>query len=294
VAKLIAKDDVRTIKEALFHDFFHVTQNSLAALENQFEVEGVLDQVFGIGLDEEQSKAKLLNSRAGMLLSTLYEYAINGIVGSFDSDGPSSFIIDASDVIELIKSENWRPSARWDQIIAMADGRYGLDDGYNVRIDKIVSLANVDMRTVRNAISSGELVAVKQDDEVRIENASARRWLHGRRGFVPTKVDRSGDGLHLENVDSPADFGGFLCEQRQRIGAELGSDKVAVLHPSVTAQSIAQLEAGIFTLPLDAVFPLADFYQVDRKQLLECVMQVFFNDELQLLSKISGAGGVKK
>jgi hypothetical protein len=44
-----------------------------------------------------------------------------------------------------------------------------------------------------------------------------------------------------------------------------------------------QLEAGVFALPLDAVFPVADFYQVDRKAFLECVMRVFFYEELRML-----------
>ena len=57
-----------------------------------------------------------------------------------------------------------------------------------------------------------------------------------------------------------------------------------VFHPSVGSTTLTQLEAGVFTLPLDAVFPLSDFYQVSRKEMLNCVMRVFFADELTMLA----------
>lgn len=60
--------------------------------------------------------------------------------------------------------------------------------------------------------------------------------------------------------------------------------KPAISHPAVTQQTISELEAGVFALPLDAVFPIADYYLLDRKKLLKCVMRVFFNDEMRLLS----------
>lgn len=268
-------------KENLFDNFFSTARNSLEALESQFNIKGVVDQVFGEGVDDEQAKVHLRASRSWATLSALYDYAIDGIDNGAD---PMDIVIDGSDVIKLVSSENYWPSEEWTQIVAMGDGRYGLDEGQTIMLYKVALLANVDVRTVRNAVSAGDLVSFKRDDAIYIENASARRWLHGRRGFKPTVMKDDGEHLSLQNVDNPAAFGAFLVSQRKRIGLASGNDKLVVFHPSVTLQVIAQLEAGVFATPLDAVFPLADFYQVSRKELLECVMRVFFFEELRMLS----------
>jgi hypothetical protein len=280
-------------KENLFEDFFYAAKNSLAALEQQFKVTGVLDQVFGKDIEEniEQAQAKLRASRPWATLSSLYDYAIDGMDGGAD---PMDIVIDGSDVLKLVSSENHWPSAEWEQIVAMADGRYALDEGMPVLLYKMALLANVDVRTVRNAVSAGELVSFKTDDEVKIENASARKWLHGRRGFKPTVTSNDAGHIRLETLDSPMDFGAYLVSQRKRLGLDSPDGKLVVFHPAVTQQALAELEAGVFALPLDAVFPIADFYQVGRKELLECVMRVFFYEELQILSGDAGKEGGPK
>jgi hypothetical protein len=44
-----------------------------------------------------------------------------------------------------------------------------------------------------------------------------------------------------------------------------------------------EVERGIFNLPLDSVFHLADFYRLDRKVMLSCVMRIFYPEQLQAL-----------
>jgi hypothetical protein len=53
----------------------------------------------------------------------------------------------------------------------------------------------------------------------------------------------------------------------------------------VTAEALKKLEQGVFELPLDAVFPLAEFYALDAKAFLETVMRVFYRAELDVLTK---------
>jgi hypothetical protein len=268
-------------KESLFNDFFRTSRRALEALESQFNVKGVIEQVFGTG-DEDDAKTTLRASRPWATLSRLIDYAIEGLDGG---EHPTDIVIDGSDVIQLCKTENNWPSDEWDHIIAMGDGRFALDDGMPLAINKLALLARVDIRTVRNAISAGELASFKKDDGVHVENASARAWLHGRRGFKPTVVADRDTDLTLHEVSSPSAFAGFLLNQRQRLGLDHAQGKIVALHPLIHADSIAQLEAGIFTLPLDTVMPLADYYQVNRKELLDCVMRVFFYEEMQLLSE---------
>ena len=271
-------------KEGLFEDFFNVAREALEVLESQFNVSGVIDQVFGANADDEQARAKLRSSRPWETLSVLYDYAVEGEDRSGDTN---ALVIDGSDVLKLVTTENHWPSDDWNNILAMADGRYGLDDGQVIALTKVALLAGVDIRTARNAASAGELIAFKRDDAVYVENASARRWLRGRRGFKPTVEALDGAAWKVENVRTPGHFASFLQQQRLRIGADPASDKWVGLHPSLTLETLQELEGGVFTLPLDAVFPLADFYDVGRKELLACVMRVFFEEELRLLT----AGG---
>jgi len=271
-------------KEKLFQDFYQAASGTFEALEIQYNITGVTEQLFGKSGEEEEAKAKLRSSHAWATLSALYDYAVDGVDGGAD---PMDIVIDGSDVIKLASSENYSPSEEWQDIVAMGDARYALDEGQPFMLYKLALLANVDIRTVRNAVSAGELITFKADDMVHVENASARRWLHGRRGFKPTVVAGGETHTNLENVSSPAEFAAFLATRRERIGAaqqNAPDNKLVVFHPSATPQALAQLEAGVFSLPLDAVFPLADFYQLDRKSFLDCVMRVFFADELRMLS----------
>ncbi len=56
-----------------------------------------------------------------------------------------------------------------------------------------------------------------------------------------------------------------------------------VRHTSVNAGVLTQLESGVFALPLDAVFPLADFYGLPQHAFLECLMRVFFRTEFDAI-----------
>lgn len=282
-------------KEILFNDFFRSALGTMEALEQHYGVAGVVEHIFGKDgfkpENEDQAKASLRKSYAWTELSALYDYALHGIVS--DLDGPSSVVINGSDVLKLATSEDWWPSSEWDDIIAMGDGRFALDDGEEITIYKLSLLAKVDQRTVRNAISAGHLVTNKRNtmlegEQICVENASARRWLYGRKGFRPTVVPSDDQHLSLTTVSGPAEFGSFLVSQRKRIGLDTEDGKLVVFHTRVDPKAIAQLEAGIFSLPLDAVFPLADFYQVSRKELLDTVMRVFFVDELIMLSSTEG------
>ncbi len=168
-------------------------------------------------------------------------------------------------------------------IVARGDGRFCLDDEEDIHLDKLALLAEVDIRTVRNAISAGELSAVKRNDIVHpgiyVDNSTARRWLQGRRGFKPT-VFHGRASQHIEHIGSPSEFGAFLTARRNELGLDVSENKLVPLCPGVDAKSIVTIEAGVFALPLSAVNPIADFYQLNRKTFLSCVMRVFFGDYL--------------
>lgn len=267
--------------DRLFEDFYAAASGTFEALEASYGVKGVCDQIFGKDADEPTARANLRKSEAWQTLLELYDYAINGIVPRNHHE--SDLVVGASAVLKLASSENHWVSDEWHNIIGTGDSRYAMDEGSPLHLEQIALLANVDIRTVRNAVSAGDLVSYKSEisGEVFVEAASARRWLHGRRGFKPTVINDI--ATDLDKVTTPAAFGALLSSQRSRMDQEGEGAKRAVAHPSVTRETLAQLESGIFTLPLDAVTPLADFYLLDRRKLLRCVMRVFFYEEMQLL-----------
>ena len=267
-------------KEELFENFFHVSKETLEIFERVFNVTGVIEQVFGSDLNNDEERTRLKNSYAWAVLSYMYDYAVHGVL----KGDPTETVLDGAEVIRLITAENSVPSDEWEQIIAQADARHGLDEGQDVELYKVALLANVDIRTVRNAISAGELTSNKVMNCIFVENNSARRWLQGRRGFVPTNRQDSNQTFNISDVTTPADFAQFFKNRRSHLGFDFKDRKIGVLHPSITPDALEDLERGTFTMPINAVFPLADFYQISRKDLLDTVMHIFFNEELSMLS----------
>lgn len=263
-------------KEDLFDNFYFATKRAFEDLESRFQIEGVADLVFVGGSKEAEAKKALRENHAWQVLSDLYEYAINGIDSSEDEQ--ASFIVtEGAEVLELVTTHECAPSMRWEEIVWMADGRFALDEGQYIDIRKLALLANVDIRTVRNAISAGELESFKNDAGIFIENAPARRWLHGRRGFKPTVVRFNEVRPDLTQLKSPIHIGAYFAVRREQL------NKATSDAPAPLQGAIEKIEAGIFDMSLGVASPLADFYQVSREDFLHCVMRVFFGPELDLL-----------
>lgn len=272
-------------KDDLFKDFCLLTREAMESLEGHFGITNVYNQVLGNSGDTAQEEKALRGSRAWTTLCVLHDYAL---LGRLDGHDPHDVVIDGASVLALVTTENHRPDEAWSRIVAMGDARFALDTGEDVELGRVALLAHVDVRTVRNAVSNGELLAAKEAGLQFIDNATARRWLAGRRGFKPTEVDDGSLTLAIGSVSTPAEFASLLKTKRKQLGMDQGDAKLTVMHPSVSAAALAQLEAGVFAMPLDTVFPLADFYQLPRKDFLACVMRVFFRQELDT---IVGAGG---
>lgn len=275
-------------KEDLFENYFNTAKDVFINFELVFEVEGVCEQLFGAHPDhdfnDEAAKQRVRSSEAWQSLSHLYDYAVDGI--RHDAKEPEEIVLAGAEVISYVTTENQGPAEEWDQIVAQGDGRFGLDNGSDLSLEKLALLADVDERTVRNAISHGDLVAHKDDGILFIGNTSARNWLSGRRGFKPSRIptDLGGD---ISQISTPIEFGAFLLAQRKTLGLDTIGNKVVMLHPSVDLKTIMDIEKGVFKLPLDTVFPLADFYQIDRKGFLDAVMRIFFAEQLRSLQDVS-------
>ncbi len=271
--------------DSLFDNYFDTAKEVFMIFENTFGVDGAFSKIMGVSDDDDLNDPKVLQiakdhvraSYAWSVLLTLYDYAVEGIA----YDHPIDIVIGGAEVLSFLKTENVSHSNEWEQIIALGDGRYALDDGDAMSLEKLALLADVDTRTVRNAISAGELSAEKSHGNLWVENASARSWLYKRRNFKPTVVPDS-KVKELNTISTASEFGLFLSVRRTQLGID-NNNNLVVFHPNVDAKSIAEIEQGIFRLPIDTIFPIADFYQLDRKELLACVMRVFFSEQLSVL-----------
>lgn len=289
MVKKTKQESKRLDKEELFQNFLYNTYEALWQVECWFDANGIRDRFFGIdgvegcgSFDEVQAHETKMNivrsSLAWQALSSLYDYAVEGMA---EDDETYRIVLDGAEVLQLITTGVSEPSKEWGRIVWQGDGRNALDGGNDVLMEKLAFLADVDVRTVRNAISSGELLAFKVTEGmqpgIHVENASARNWLQGRRGFKPT-VFRAETARAIEGVRSPAEFGAFLVSRREQLGINFDTEKPLPMVPGLNVKTLAAVEVGVFELPLTVVNPLADFYQVDRKAFLECVMRVFFSD----------------
>lgn len=280
-------------KDRLFEDFHINMLQTAERIENLFGVTGVREQVFGCDLcfgdpEDAQAKERLRGNRAWLLVSELFDYAVDGIVrpGSFPCDA-SALVIDAGEVIALLTGEEAAPLNEWHDIVMMGDGRVALDDGIGLDVERIALLANVDVRTVRNAMSSGALQSSRHDDPY-ISSESARLWLMGRKGFKPT-VFADEAVIAVGEVQTADRFGALLRERRAAREQALAPQTEQVeqprldAYPGLTVEILAEAEAGVFRAPLSLVWPMADFYGIARDELLDCVMRVFFPNELEAL-----------
>jgi len=275
-------------REKLFKDYFGCLDAMVTNLERRFFITGIRSQLFGAeppdgespvgGEIQSREETYVRESLAWNAVDCLADYALDGRLNGQD---PGDILVGGQDILDCLP-RLMTPFSQWCSIVELADARFGLDSGEPLDPEALALLGNVDVRTVRNAISASELVATKVKGKTSIDHISARSWLSGRRGFKATNFDGP-ESLNFSAISTAPAFGKFLVAQKERLGLETSATKPVVGHPAVDAKTFSELESGVFKLPIDAVFPLADFYQVDRKAFLSCVMRTFFPEQLSAI-----------
>ena len=129
-----------------------------------------------------------------------------------------------------------------------------------------------------------DIKAVRQDPEGIAKALATRGFVFDAEHFKALDARRK-----QADIDSQS----LLAERKsasKKIGALVGQGisvddaTLKVLHPLLSAKVISEIEMGVFNLPLDTVHPLADFYQVSRKDFLLVVMNVFFGEQFRELA----------
>lgn len=286
----------RITKDELFRQAFDACKGTIELIDIYFlgftnNAEDTLTKrIFGIDLDrpeendEEVSSAAFRKTVVWENLDALYNYAVEGVLPK--GEHPEDVVLCGVEALTLVSSENVGFSERSPafDLVSAADGRFGLDDGKDIELTKLANLANIDERTVRNAISAGELYA-NGSKPVYIDNQSARSWLRNRRGYKPTQIP-SKESTSFADVNTPAEFGAFLKSQYERLYPDTAKGSLMPMHSAIGVDTLASLEAGVFNLPIDACSVLADFYQIERQLFLCKVMEIFYGEELHSLRQL--------
>jgi hypothetical protein len=281
-------------KQTLFNDYLLALWQAMDHIESTFEVKGLCEQVFGEKLPHQNhwhsyeldrisanARAHVEASDAWKTLSGLYDYAVDGLLHG--GDYAEDLVLFGQEILAALTMEESAPCREWFEIVAMGDARFGLQDGTSDTPERLALLANVDVRTVRNAISAGDLTTKKVMGTLMIEHESAVKWLHGRRGFKPTRIINM-QGVNLHEVSSPLVLSTLLKERRAALKLDDHRDILPPAHPAANDQVLNDLEDGNFTLTLDAAFPLADFYQLERTEFLKALMRCFYPEQYKALA----------
>lgn len=218
------------------------------------------------------------------VLSKTYDYAFEGILpnGINDDDLQNGLVLKNFEMISLINSDDLKFSDNILDVTNAAFGRSRLDGGLSVTIQDIALLANVDERTVRNAISAKEIETSKLDKKISIDNKSAINWLSRRKGFNPTKFPNL-EAVNFDEIKSISEFGAYLKSIRENLNIEISNQTWISKEKGIRSTDILGLEQGIFILSIDKCEALSDFYNIDRDSFLIKVMDLFFIEELELI-----------
>jgi hypothetical protein len=283
---------IENTKQELFDNFVFVSTEAITLIESTFNLPSSYISDYDLNNNVENSnainnvKAKLEQTDAWQTLSKLYDYAVEGVIydGGYSDieDAATDLVIGGSEIISVITSEQYEPSREWDKIITMGDGRFSLDTGGEVEISKLALLADVDIRTVRNSVSAGELISSKVDNIVYIANQSALSWLGNRRAFKPTKFITSAR-KQFADITTAFSLGIYLQARRNELEINLPKNDIKSGSIVIKESDLAQLESGVFNLPLYAVDCMADFYQIPKDEFLTVIMKVFFPEHLHIL-----------
>ena len=287
MAKALKNNSTTDKKQHLFQEFIRAADAAIPIIESVLDMDGIYEHFFGHASGELQVKdlkieTKLKNSLAWKALSALYDYAEDGVIGS---EAAEDIVIRAAEVITCFDVENGYGVTCWDQVTMKGDSRFALDSDWDIPLEGLALLANVDVRTVRNAVSSGELESYKSQDPSRpgiyVRHAGCRKWLNSRKAFKPTTDNLPADDITQVNTSNG--FAQYLQNRRNTLNIAAPWETTALLAAGISINALQGLEQGIFDLSLRTVTPLANHYQLEREAFLEMVMRVFYSDYLETL-----------
>lgn len=183
-------------------------------------------------------------TRIGMLLPVWHRYAYEGVMsagftveGIDRADGEFERLCD---LVETLSPEGsyfeWCLRGAWvnldvmkhRHLSALVDNvraRANLDLGHSLSISELATLARMNERSVRNAVSASGENKLEIDDTGSASNQEARRWLSLRRGFRPTEHRKLPSSLDSTPDDLVAvELPEFIRKRLSQVAAQKAED----------------------------------------------------------------------
>lgn len=291
----MAKEQILT-KDQFFQNIFHCALGNFAEIETNMHITGIISQVFGIN-DFEYNYTELPELASNKLLAQqnfmnhpiwhpfdkTYEYAVNGIANTYSIDELNECV----DFSHILNSDHFQIHSRSHEIITMALVRYALENESTVNFfdlgntnypQAIAKLANIDVRTLKNAISANEIEMLSKGI---LSASSLKQWLLGRKGFKPTIYQKDKSLNYFFN--SPNTFAQVIATVREELGEKFDPKELILL--TKQENIIKELESGIFNLPLQCIPILSKIYHIPHPILLKQILKTFYPKEYALLAE---------
>lgn len=294
----MAKEKVIS-KDEFFQNIFECALGNFSTMETYMGIHGLMGQIFGVNnyeelgsaydlptfcltQDENIAKHHFMNGAIWYPFECVYEYALNGNGQKCCIDE----LTDCVDFMHILHSDHFQISSGSHEIITMALVRHALEFDPTVNyIDikdsnypqAIAHLADIDLRTLKNAVSAGEIEAISKNV---LCASSLKKWLLSRKGFKPTFYS---DQTQTYFFNSPTSFANILKISKKTLADKFDPSELINTFPNQT-NIIEQLELGIFVLPIDALPLIAKTYEIPYPLLFKQVMQTYYPKEYALLT----------
>jgi hypothetical protein len=210
-----------------------------------------------LGLKERSSYVRLaseidVNSTdIGRMLPVWVRYAYEGVMSAGYGDAAMDTVAGGSlerlrDMLHLLRADDpyfqlCLDAAQMDlpediefggleDLSARVTARHDLDTGSDLTPPQLALLANMTERSVRNAmLAAGEL---KANASGYVDNAEAKRWLLGRRGFISTtKREFPSNADHLPEALDAVELPPFIRRRLTAVWAGVESESLAQSDP---------------------------------------------------------------
>jgi DNA-binding XRE family transcriptional regulator len=276
-------------KAELFDELQNVLDQYFEKLADWFAPEFV-DRLSG----GDSQKYEIRSLPIGTALGALYDYGIGAVLES--NDDPYMRLHSASlFVTEVVSIQTSTSEVRTDpplcaRVVDTAMARWELDmteprtvplpDELGatptgcLTVRQVALLANMDEKSVRNATyekSEDRLRTFIRGGRAYVEASEARRWLAARRGYRPTRLAPSRQGLGAEipaaGFCTSEEVAEFIDRRRNQLHLDRAALAKRIGDPNVTEQTLNYLEAGAqWELSLPTLVALGKALEVNPKQ----------------------------
>lgn len=248
--------------------------------------------------------------RVGRLLPYLYSYAYEGVRGPVEGcdlhTDPSDWndeygdreifysFLDVTDTevisnIDADKTMLGRQSKLWD-MLRRAQARFNLDSGNPVTIAEIALLANMNERSVRNALRAEGDARLQSENGEEVTHEEALRWLRSRRSGFRETTDAARSSSELPKALRYAEIGPFIASRIRRFFPDREENEY--VGDLEAARTIGWTQKRLRAVMEDAgnIRPqdcndLAKLVRVDPVWFTEQVMYALFPDQMSVLMK---------